>query len=34
VLGLVGLTMLGVGITWESRVRDLCSVAMYLAAIR
>jgi hypothetical protein len=34
VLGLVGLTMLGVGITWEARIRDLRGVAVYVAAMR
>jgi hypothetical protein len=34
VLAAVGLVMLGVGITWEARVRDLRSVAVFVAAMR
>jgi hypothetical protein len=34
VLGLVGLTMLCVGITWEARVRDLRTVAVFVRAMR
>lgn len=34
VLGTVGLTMLVVGVTWESRVRDLRSAVAYVEALR
>lgn len=33
-LATVGLVMLGVGVTWEARVRDLRSAAVYVAAMR
>lgn len=34
VLGALGLTMLAVGVSWESRVRDLHSAAAYVSALR
>jgi hypothetical protein len=34
VLTAVGLGLLGVGITWEARVRDLKSAAVWVTAMR